>query len=79
MERIHTYLISCTFWNAETLRALFLQLAQGLMLALGQSHSVTLLQQHFKACCTHRHCSCLEYSFGSSGRLQVGFSEKSVF
>lgn len=41
VEHIHTYLISCTFWNAKTLRSLFLQLAQSLMLALGQSHCVT--------------------------------------
>lgn len=32
---MHMYLIFQTFWHLQTLGALFLQLAQGLMLALG--------------------------------------------
>lgn len=40
MVHMHMHLIFQTFWHLQTLGALFLQLAQGLMLALGQSHCI---------------------------------------
>lgn len=43
---MHMYLIFQTFWHSQTLGALFLQLAQGLMLALRQSHWVIHCSNH---------------------------------